>query len=103
MCTGVSETLLKLRVRGVHGQSMKVKDVVMVLHDKLVAAQLSLAEARDKHKACALGKVAGTLLHILYCTPYLAPTPVQHSLLLHTVRCSGTPYFTLVHHTLLDT
>ena len=34
LMTGVSTTLQKLRLRGVHGSSIKVKDVITLLHDR---------------------------------------------------------------------
>ena len=34
LMTGVSTTLQKLRMRGVHGSSIKVKDVITLLHDR---------------------------------------------------------------------
>ena len=34
LMTGVSSTLQNLRLRGVHGSSIKVKDVITLLHDR---------------------------------------------------------------------
>jgi len=34
LMTGVSSTLQSLRLRGIHGSSVKVKDVVTLLHDR---------------------------------------------------------------------
>ena len=34
LMTGVSTTMQKLRLRGVHGSSIKVKDVITLLHDR---------------------------------------------------------------------
>ena len=60
---GVSDLLVKLRVHGVHGQSMRVKDVIAVLHDTLVKAMFERSQARQDCRACLLAKMSQTHVH----------------------------------------